>query len=59
MAHDAKPHMRYTTTDLERNALIREAAFAQEPVEHVVYHRFYAWSTTKERGPEFHPFVTA
>jgi hypothetical protein len=52
-----KPHMEYTTKTLERNALIREAAFAQEPVEHVELHRFYAWTRTKERGPEFIPFV--
>jgi len=52
-----KPHMNYTARELARNPLIREAAFAQEPVEHVEYHRHYAWNWTKERGPEFHPFV--
>lgn len=52
-----QPHMEYTTKTLERNALIREAAFAQEPVEHVEYRRFYAWSKTMERGVEFIPYV--
>jgi hypothetical protein len=57
MTHDAKPHMRYTTTDLAKNTLIRAAAFAQEPVEHVRLATHYAWTHTKQRGWEFIPFV--
>lgn len=59
MAHDAEPHMNYTIKDLERNLIIRYAAFTQDHENHEVveYHRFYAWTRTKARGPEFIPFV--
>ena len=53
MAHDAEPHMQYTTRDLERNLIIRYAAFTQELVEHVEYHETYAVTRRKDRGPEW------
>ena len=56
MAHDAEPHMKYTLHDLGSNLIIRYAAFTQEPVEHVTIYGHYAYTHTKERGPEFIPY---
>jgi len=57
MAHDAKPHIRYTIRDLERNLIIRYAAFTQDPVEVVHYHKHYSLNHTRERGVEHIPYA--
>jgi hypothetical protein len=56
MAHDAKPRMKYTIKDLESNLIIRYAAFMQDPVEIVHYHRHYSLNHTEERGIEWVQF---
>jgi len=44
--------------DIDTQFLHRKIAkcLQEGRVEDVEYHRFYAWSRTKERGPEFIPY---
>lgn len=58
MTHDTEPRMKYTIRDLERNLIIRYAAFTQDPVEIVHYHRNYSLNWTKERGVEHIPYAS-